>query len=257
MTSDEARRLVDEARARGIVLRLLGGVAVEFHCPSASDISLRRSYPDLDFFGIGKQGRLVRKLFTDAGYQPNQRFNALHGDTRLIFDDPANQRTVDVFFDVFHMCHTLRIGKRLTLDDYTIPIADLLLTKLQIVEINEKDVRDIIAILHDHNVVDSHAEGEKEEIDANYLAGLSADDWGLCHTITLTLKKILGLMAGYNLTADEKATVESRIDRMLTAIEAAPKSARWRLRAVVGERKRWYDLPEIPIRTQRVQTVLG
>src|SRR5690242_19216847 len=139
--SDEAKRLLDEARQRGIILRLFGGLAVKYHCPSATHRALLRSYPDLDFFGKGKQGREIRKLFADLGYEPNQRSNALHGATRLIFEDSTNQRIADIFLDVFKMCHTLHIGERLTLDEYTISISDLLLTKLQVVEINEKDVR--------------------------------------------------------------------------------------------------------------------
>src|SRR5256886_7569394 len=139
--------------------------------------SLQRSYPDLDFFGRGKQGREIRKLFLDLGYEPNQRFNALHGATRLIFEDGKNQMVVDIFLDVFRMCHTLHLGDRLSLDDYTIPISDLLLTKLQVVEINEKDIRDLIAILKDHDLVDQIAPGDKEVIDAGYISSLCADDW--------------------------------------------------------------------------------
>ncbi len=242
---------MDEARSRDIVLRLLGGLAVKYHCPSASHRALERYYPDLDFFGTTKQGQLTRKLFGDLGYQPNQRFNALQGETRLIFEGATDQRRIDIFLDVFHMCHTLQIGRRLTLDDYTIPISDLLLTKLQIVEINEKDVRDTIAILQDHEVADSPLEADKEKIDANYVGGLCSGDWGLCHTITLTLKKIPGFMSQYDLLPEEKATVERRIVHLLKFIDHVPKSLKWKLRAAVGEKVRWYDLPEIPVRTQQ------
>jgi Uncharacterised nucleotidyltransferase len=250
--SDEAQRVLDEAKKRGITLRLFGGVAVKYHCPSASHRALQRSYPDLDFVGHKKQGRDIRKLLADLGYQPEQRFNALHGDTRLIYEDEVNQRVVDIFLDIFKMCHTLELGKRLELDDYTIPISDLLLTKLQVVEINEKDVRDLVAIIEDHPVETKMANSEREKIDADYIASLCSEDWPLCTTVTLTLKKIPGFFSKYELTEQEKATVKDRIDSLLAAIEAAPKSLKWRLRAKVGEKKRWYDLPEVPIRTQRV-----
>ena len=252
--SDEAKRILDEARERGIILRLFGGVAVKYHCPSATHRSLQRSYPDLDFFGRGKQGREVRKLFLDLGYEPNQRFNALHGATRLIFEDAKNQRVVDIFLDVFRMCHTLHLGNRLTLDDYTIPISDLLLTKLQVVEINEKDIRDLIAILNDHDVVERIASVEKEVIDTGYIASLCADDWGLCKTISLTLRKLLNFISKYELEPGARQILETRINKLLHAIETVPKSFKWRLRDKVGERKLWYDLPEIPIRTQSVSS---
>jgi hypothetical protein len=252
--SEEAKRILDEAKRRGIILRLFGGVAVKYHCPSATHRSLQRSYPDLDFFGKGKQGREIRKLFMDLGYQPNQRFNALHGATRLIFGDEKNQRVVDIFLDIFKMCHTLRLGDRLTFDDYTIPISDLLLTKLQVVEINEKDIRDLIAILRDHNVVDRVARGEKEVIDAGYISALCADDWGLCKTISLTLGKILTFLPKYELEPEAQQVLETRINKLLHAIETVPKSFRWKLRDKIGEKKRWYDLPEVPIRTQSVSS---
>jgi hypothetical protein len=250
VVTDEARRLVDEATSRGIVLRLFGGVAVRFHCPSATHRSLQRSYPDLDFFGTGKQSRLIKKLFLDLGYEPNQRFNALHGATRLIFEDSNNQRIVDIFLDVFKMCHTIYLGERLTLDDYTIPISDLMLTKLQVVEINEKDIRDLIAILRDHEVVDHASPGEKEALDAGYISALCADDWGLCKTVSLTLRKLLTFLSKYELEPEATQILETRINKLMRAIETVPKSFKWKLRNKVGEKKRWYDLPEVPIRTE-------
>jgi hypothetical protein len=252
--SDEARRILDEAKRRGIVLRLFGGVAVKYHCPSAIHRSLQRSYPDLDFFGKGKQGREIKKLFIDLGYEPNQRFNALHGARRLIFEDANNQRVVDIFLDVFRMCHTLHLGDRLTLDEYTIPISDLLLTKLQVVEINEKDIRDLIAILRDHDVIGQNAAGEKEVIDAGYISTLCADDWGLCKTISLTLRKLQTFLPKYELEPEAKQVLEARITKLLQAVETVRKSFRWKLRDKVGEKKRWYDLPEVPIRTQSVSS---
>ena len=252
--SDEAKRILDEARNRGIILRLFGGVAVKYHCPSATHRSLQRSYPDLDFFGRGKQGREIRKLFLDLGYEPNQRFNALHGATRLIFEDAKNERVVDLFLDVFRMCPTLHFGDRLTLDDNTITISDLLLTKLQVVEINEKDIRDLIAILKDHDVVDHAASGDNEVIDAGYVSSLCADDWGLCKTISLTLRKLLTFLQKYELEPEAKEILETRINKLFHAIETVPKSFKWKLRDKVGEKKRWYDLPEVPIRTQSVSS---
>ena len=252
--SDEAKRILDEAKERGIVLRLFGGVAVKYHCPSATHRSLQRSYPDLDFFGRGKQGREIRKLFLDLGYEPNQRFNALHGASRLIFEDGKNQRVVDIFLDIFKMCHTFHLGERLNLDDYTIPISDLLLTKLQVVETNEKDIRDLIAILKDHDVIDHIASGDKEVIDTGYISTLCADDWGLCKTISLTLKKLLTFLPKYELQPEANQVLEARISKLLHAIETVPKSLKWKLRDKVGERKRWYDLPEVPIRTQSVSS---
>jgi hypothetical protein len=172
----------------------------------------------------------------------------------LIFEDEKNQRVVDLFLDVFRMCHTLHLGDRLALDDYTIPISDLLLTKLQVVEINEKDIRDLLAILKDHDAAHQIASGEREVIDAGYIANLCADDWGLCKTISLTLRKLLTFLPKYELEPEAKQILETRINKLLHAIEAVPKSFKWKLRDKVGEKKRWYDLPEVPIRTQSISS---
>ncbi len=246
---EEAKRIIDEATTRGIVLRLLGGLAVKYHCPSASHRTLQREYLDADLIGHKQHGPLIKKLLSDLGYLPNQRFNALHGGTRLMYADPAGRESLDVFFDIFKMCHTLYLGERLTLDDYTIPISDLLLTKLQIVEANEKDIRDLIAILRDHKVEDSLARGEKEVIDAGYVAKLCSNDWGLERTITLTLRKVTEHSPDYDGDGEQVKLVQDRVDSLKQRIEKEPKTLRWRLRARIGERVRWYDLPEVPIRT--------
>src|SRR5205823_4006673 len=148
----------------------------------------------------------------------------------------------------------LHLGDRLSLDEYTIPIPDLLLTKLQVVEINEKDIRDLIAILKDHDVDGQTAPGDKEVIDAGYVSHLCADDWGLCKTISLTLGKVLIFLPKYELEPEAKRMLESRINMLLHAIETVTKSFKWKLRDKVGENKRWYDLPEVPIRTESVSS---
>ncbi len=245
---DEGKRVFREATKRGILLRLFGGIAVKYLSPSASKASLSRTYQDLDFFGIAKQGRLIKQLFGDLGYLANQRFNALHGDRRLIFNDPNDRWSVDVFLDVFKMCHALPIGKRLMLGDYTISVSDLLLTKLQIVEVNEKDVRDMLAILLDHAVADSATTGVGE-VDSRYIAGLCSDDWGLCKTVMMNLKKIDSLVGDHELDEESTRKVRERVGGLLREIQTTPRSIRWKLRGLVGERMKWYELPEVPVRT--------
>jgi hypothetical protein len=244
----EAKRIIMEATKRGITLRLFGGVAVRYLSPSASKPSLSRTYQDLDFFGIARQGRLIKQLFADLGYAANQRFNALHGDRRLIFDDSIARWSVDVFLDVFKMCHALPIGKRLMLCEYTLSVSDLLLTKLQIVEVNEKDVRDMLLLLLDHELDDSATVGA-DELDSRYIAKLCSDDWGLCKTVETNLKKINTILADHELDEESKRKVRERVEVLLRAIETTPRSMRWKFRSIVGERMKWYELPEVPVRT--------
>ena len=149
---DEARRLLRASSDKKVVLKLVGGVAVSLRCPSASREGLRRSYADMDFVGHEKQSRAIGDFFVGMGYQPRPRFNAMMGRKRLIFNDLANERRVDVFLDVFEMCHKFNFSERVDLEPLTLPLVDLLATKLQIVQINDKDFRDLTAIFLDHDV---------------------------------------------------------------------------------------------------------
>ena len=165
----------------------------------------------------------------------------LHGGRRLIFNDPAQRRRADVFLDVFEMCHRFDLKRRMEIDRQTIPLADLLATKLQIIQTNEKDVRDIICILIDHEVGDSD---DQETVNGEYLAKLCGDDWGIYKTFTMKLA-MLGLVAEkWEMGEAEREMVVKRIGLLQTAIERAPKSLGWRVRAAIGERVRWYELPE-------------
>jgi len=236
---DEAKRVLDEARTRGVVVRLIGGVAVYLRCPSARRPTLARSYVDIDLVGLSKQTRVLRKLFEEMGYASRDKFNAMYGDRRLIFNDPEHQRRVDVFLDVFEMCHTLDLKSRLHVEGWTVPAADLLATKLQIVEINQKDLKDLVAILLDHEVGSS----DQEMINGDYLAKLCSRDWGIYKTITMNLDRLANVVPDFQL-GQEAVVVNSRISSLKGKIEVEPKSFRWKMRAKIGERAPWYQLPE-------------
>ncbi len=183
----------------------------------------------------------MKKLFIGLGYTPRDIFNALHGDTRLIFNDIENGRRVDIFLDVFEMCHKLDFKDRLLIDKYTIPLADLLATKLQVVEITEREYRDIISLINDHEITDTET---PDAINGQYLARLCGDDWGIYKTFMINLGNISNALAQYPLDKDGEKTVRNRIEALKARIDNAPKSTRWKLRSKVGERKQWYELPE-------------
>jgi hypothetical protein len=149
---EEAKRIVLAADEKKITLRLFGGIAFYFRCPSTRHRNLSRNYVDADFMGHAKQSREIKQLFEEFGYVPRDRFNAMQGYRRLIFNDIAHQRRVDVFLDVFEMCHKFNFKDRLEIDNQTITLADLLATKLQIVEINEKDLKDILSMFVYHDI---------------------------------------------------------------------------------------------------------
>ena len=191
--------------------------------------------------GLRKQSRDIKKLFAELGYVPRDRFNALQGDKRLIFNDIENGRRVDIFLETFEMCHKFDFRNRLTLDTPTITLADLLATKLQVVEITEREYRDVIALVRDHEVGDSD---KPETINGSYLAGLCGDDWGIYKTFTINIGHILTALPKYALEPESMAIVQKRLEDIQNRIENAPKSMRWKIRARVGEKAQWYELPE-------------
>jgi len=238
---EETRRIIESADKQGIVLRLFGGMAFRFRCPSATHRSLERKYADIDFMALKQQSGEIKKFFPNMGYSPRKIFNAMSGDKRLIFNDIDQGRRVDIFLDKFEMCHKFDFSDRLTLDRLTLSLADLLATKLQVVQMTEREYRDIIALMHDHEVSDSD---EPETVNGTYLANLCADDWGAYKTFTINIANILAALDAYKLDTKEKEIVRQRLNNLNSRIENVPKSMAWRMRAKIGEKKRWYELPE-------------
>ncbi|MFQ6014773.1 MAG: hypothetical protein ACE5NP_04960 [Anaerolineae bacterium] len=237
---EEARRVIDVAREREIYLRVIGGLAVKMCCPSADYRALSREYGDIDYVGYYSQSKDIRRLFEDLGYVPNRRFNALQGRKRLMYFHPEGKCDVDVFLDVFEMCHALNFEGRLHLHDYSIPMAELLLSKLQVVQMNEKDLKDIYSILTDHEL---GPPGDQEVIDQKYIAKICGDDWGWYKTVTLTIEKCEEMADDY-LQGEDKEKVSGQLRQLRELIEKAPKSFKWKMRARIGEKRRWYELPD-------------
>ena len=235
----EGERLLDLARQEGVPLNLLGGVAVRLHATEIPP-SLDREYKDLDFAVPKKAGGATDKLLRDAGYEPHITFNAMHARERALFFDDAHGRQVDVFIGSFRMCHQIPLDHRLGNGAQTVPLAELLLTKLQIIEVNEKDVRDTVLLLYGHDVGDH----DDDMVNAARIAELCAADWGLWRTITANLENCREHVGNYGLGAETESRINGRFDTLLARIEEEPKSRGWKLRAKVGERKRWYELPE-------------
>jgi len=180
-------------------------------------------------------------LFDDLGYTPRDRFNKLNGYSRLIFNDIANDRRVDIFLNTFEMSHKLDFTDRLLVDKLTLPLADLLLTKLQVYEITEREYRDVIALFIDHDLSDKD---ESDKINLKHIAKLASQDWGLQRTITLNLDRIESSLPTYSLDANQQEMVKQKISDMRKKLDAEPKSFGWKMRARVGDKVKWYELPE-------------
>ncbi len=237
----EVQSLITSLQRQAVTLRLVGGVAVRLRCPSATLPALKRTYADVDFMAYKKQSRILHDALTASNYTADRRFNAMHGDRRLLFYD-EHERHIDIFLDVFEMCHKLPLERRLELHPFTLSPADLLLTKLQIVQLNKKDILDTLALLLNFPPAET-AQNPGEELDVQTIATLCAQDWGWFTTVSDSLERI-GKEAVQLLNEDESAQVTHRIEVIKTRMINTPKSSKWRLRAVAGRRIPWYELPE-------------
>jgi hypothetical protein len=232
-----AQDAIDAAGRAGVPMRLLGGLGVFALSESARRTPLARSYPDFDVAVPARSGQTVSRTLQETGFVPNQHFNALHGARRMIFQAPHGY-PVDVLIGVFEMCHRLDIASGFDHHHLTISPADLLLTKLQIVRIEPKDLGDATALLLDL------APGNRAgSISLERFVSPLADDWGFFHTVEINLWK-LRRFAAETLPTGRFPALDDRISTLHDAMTTTPKSLKWRMRARVGERMTWYEVPD-------------
>jgi hypothetical protein len=237
---EEGMRIAQAAATQNLPIRLIGGVAVFVRCPSAKLPGLCRTYGDVDVMTLSSGRKKITAFFEEMGYVPDKMFNAIHGATRLNFMDPARDRPLDVLLDRLEMCHTIDFRHRLDVEPLTVPLADLLLSKLQVVQMNLKDIKDVVALLADHPL--SGVQGEY--IDTARLVSVLGSDWGFEHTTRRNLEVVRNSLAEMDLPPGMADQVSERITGIVSALGAGKKSITWKSRALVGERVRWYELPE-------------
>ena len=239
---DEALRLVDEAESRGIQLRILGSVAYRLQCPNNVHLfeDMARALTDVDFAAEKKQNRAIRDFLMAEGYQPDEGVYVASEGARHIYLHPETGLNVDVFADELYFCHRIPFKDRLDLDSPTICTTDLLLEKMQIVEINLKDFKDTLVLILEHPL-GTAADGNKH-INADYIVNTMSRDWGFYYTFTTNLKRVPDYIAEFPaITGAQGDVIRGRIDDLLARIEAASKSIKWKLRAKIGTRRLWYQ----------------
>jgi hypothetical protein len=237
---DRALDIVAQAKERGIDLRILGSLAYRLHCPANLHLldEMARDLTDVDLAASSAQRKDVRKLLEELGYVIDQDLLVTTEGKRYAFSAPDTDMVVDVFFDELFFCHPIPLRDRLALDYPTICPTDLLLEKMQIVEINPKDIKDSFVLLLEHPL-DSE---QPEAIDAAYIARLLAADWGFYYTVTTNLERLRGHAADFGALGGEGSTlVDRRIRELAQAIEEEPKTRKWKLRARIGPRAKWYQ----------------
>jgi hypothetical protein len=239
----EALNLVEEATRSSLLLRVTGSVAIKLHCDRHWPLLVklgRRPYHDIDFWGLGKEQREIERFFSDRGYVADPTVKHMHewGIKRLIFEHPESAVKVDVFMDELVMAHTIDFKQRLGLDYPCVSLADLLLSKLQIHEITENDLMDSLVLLLEHG----YGTGE-DEIDIDHIASVLARDWCFWYEAMENIGKLRQSLTRYEaITGHDEVTLEAKLAKLEERIETEPKDRRWRLRAKIGTRKRWYEL---------------
>jgi len=245
---EEAVDIVDKADNQGLVLRVIGGVGVMLHSPESEDLmkrlgrlgSVAQEFTDLDFMAYRRQRNQMKLFFETIGYTKRRATLSSAASERQIYFHPKGWFFVDVFFDKLRVAnHPLDFRGRLELDKPTLTPTDLLFEKLQIVNFGEKDLKDTLALLNAHEVGERD---EKEILNATHLATLLSADWGFWYTVTTNLRGINDIVPTMNtLTKEEKNRVISRVKKALDRIEKEPKTISWKLRSIIGARKRWYQ----------------
>lgn len=236
---------LQDGEYKSVIMRLIGSLAFRTHCQEFGYIQdkLGRKFTDFDFVSYPKYFRLIVKVLTELGYEEDKQVTQLFGDQRLIFHDPAFGRHIDVFFNTLSFCHEINLVGRLEKEEITIPLAELLLEKMQIVQINEKDVIDTIMLLREHPIGNS----DKETINTKIITDIVCNDWGWWRTMTMNLNVVDERIQTFpDLNYYDGSIAHGRIVELLELINSTPKSLKWKSRAMIGDKMKWYkDVEEL------------
>lgn len=240
--SAEAVRIVSEAGDAGVTLRVTGSAGIRLHCNAPGGVMdlLGRPAKDIDFVVPEKHRKGMRRYLESRGYITDRDLLIAMEGTRYSFTHATSGTQVDVFVERLNFCHTIEIRSRLHQHPITLPVEELMLAKLQIIEMTMTDIMDVAVILATHRV----GPGDLEAIDGKHIARLLAGDWGFHHTATRNLAKIaamVGTSAAVDIGGEFNAQVHEGVRQLLAVIDAEPKSLAWRMRNKIGERKQWWQ----------------
>ena len=235
----EMKRLIESAHQNKIHLRAFGGLAILVHSQKDSRF-FKRDEPDFDFLVPRTDRQKLEPFFHEMGYSPDKQFNLLNGIRRQIYHhDDSGLPHIDILIGDFEMCHKLPLDDRLHVHDITVPMAELLLTKLQVVQLNRKDAMDVVSLLFNNDVGDE----DNNYIGLDRITWLCSQDWGLYKTTSINLEQVEKLLDDQelNVTSEERALIVGRIQKIQRGFDEMPKSIAWQMRDKVGTRVRWYE----------------
>ncbi|HKM51163.1 MAG TPA: hypothetical protein VJZ75_08295 [Candidatus Bathyarchaeia archaeon] len=236
----EAIDIVQRMKSTNIPLRIMAGCAVRIHCGEhvqLHQVKMQRNIRDIDLVTLRKYKKQLEAPLAAIGYSPQLvKFES----DRDIYENKATGTTLDIFYNRLNMCHSIDFVDRMEIDFPTVSLADLVLQKLQIIEINERDAKDVIVLFLEHKV----GESDRETINGKYIAKLLSDDWGFYYTVTENIKKNNNLALKYSedmLSPQELRLFQTRTGQLLSMIDTEPKSFKWKMRQKIGTKTRWYS----------------
>ena len=246
--NEEKERLISLLKKdenKNIIMRLIGALAFYTKCKKFNFIQkkLGREFTDIDFVSYSKYTRRIIEFLKSCGYEEDVQVTQLFGESRLLFHDFDNERHIDVFLDKLNFSHVIPLKGRLEKDEITIPLAELFLEKMQIAKVNEKDLIDTIMLLREFDF----GETDNNQININIITRLLSRDWGFWKTVTDNLSILVDYLHKVPyLNAGDKNVVNERIVKIRKILEETPKSLKWKIRGLVGERVKWYqDVEEL------------
>lgn len=230
----ESERILQRATENDIILRLAGGLAIREHCKEI--VFCERKYADIDFVGLSHQSHQIIKTFEELGYIEKRSMTIATSGTRLLFEKPGSADHVDVFLDKINIEHMIDLRNRLANEERTVSVSDLLLIKLAISRLNEKDFRDMFTLLKDLKVGYDDTAGT---INADYIAKLCSSSWGLHKDILMNIERCLDFVNNYDFQPDERARIIDILEILKARILTHHKSTHWKLRALFGTSIPW------------------
>ena len=231
---NELKRILKASDEAGIILRVIGALAFQMHCQQFGYLqaAMGRAYTDIDFAAYQRQTREIQAMMAGLGYRENREVLIVSEGARAIFERPEAGLHIDVFYEKLDFSHVIHWKDRLEVDHPSIPLAEMLLEKMQIFQINEKDIIDTFILLLEHPLGDQ----DHETINIHRIAELCSTDWGLWRTTRMNLEKVRKLAKGYEqLTGEQKEKIDTQVTAALQRMDKEPKSLAWRLRARVGD----------------------
>ena len=213
---EEALLLIKDARAAGIECRLVGSLAVFFYVGERFRL---RPVPakDIDLVSVIDSRRELQTFLKKMSWILDDSL-LMFAEKRETYRSGDLSETLDVYYDEIDGNHAIDVKGRLDITFPAITLTDLLLTKLQRVQMRIQDCWDTCALL----------ELDPQGVELKYFAAVLGSDWGLYTTVMDNLEEL------------EKVGGKTRL--LQTIALSGKKSLRWRLRSLVGRRKRWWKV---------------